>query len=271
MNELHEYLMEDTGKTGDITSDALFTNEDASAEIISKEECVLAGLEEVEQLLIEKKCNVNTKANDGDLLPKNKVILQMEGQAKTLLLLERLILNIVGRMSGIATETHNLVSQCKKINNKVSIAATRKTTPGFRKFEKKAVEIGGGEPHRLGLFDAIIIKDNHLAITGSIDIAISRARQKHPTIPVEVEVDNYDDAITASKLHVDVIMLDNFPAKQAQEIAYKIREIYPKIFIECSGGITAENIEDYAIFADRISLGYITHSVRSKDFSMQII
>ena len=269
MEELLWYLKEDLGDVGDITSDALFSDERASAEIVTEENCVLAGLEEAVQLLQDRNCIVNPKVCDGDLLIENTVILKVTGDARTILMLERLILNIMGRMSGIASETHELVSICKKINDKVTVAATRKTTPGFRKFEKKAVVIGGGESHRSGLYDALMIKDNHLSIVGSIEKAISCLRKTHPHLPIEIEVDTYDDAIAAAQLYAEVIMLDNFPAEKAHQIVTEIRRIHPKVLIECSGGITKENIAEYAVFADRISLGCLTHSVCSKDFSMR--
>lgn len=271
MDELHWYLKEDLGEIGDITSDALFTNETASAEIITKEKCVLAGLEEAKQLLCERKCDITALAADGDILEKDFVILQVAGKAITILMLERLLLNILGRMSGIATETNRLVSMCKKINQNVSIAATRKTTPGFRKFEKKAVKIGGGDPHRYGLYDAIMIKDNHLTLAGSIETAIATIRKKHPKKPIEIEVETYDDAILAAKLQAEVIMLDNFSSKNAQKTTEDIRAINPNIIIECSGGITSDNITEFALFADRISLGCLTHTVRNIDFTMQFL
>ena len=174
-------------------------------------------------------------------------------------------------MSGIATETKKLVDICKSINPKVTIAATRKTTPGFRKYEKKAVVIGGGESHRFGLFDAVMIKDNHIKLIGSVDKAITKIKEKVQNKVIEIEVENEKDAMTAARLNVDVIMLDNFDPKTAKDIANSIHKINQNILIEISGGVTSNNISKYASFADRISLGYITHSIKSIDFSLEII
>ena len=194
----------------------------------------------------------------------------IKGSARSLLKGERLALNIIGRMSGIATETKKLVDICKSINPNITVAATRKTTPGFRKFEKRAVEIGGGEPHRYGLFDVVIIKDNHIKLVGSVEGAITKVKDKVHDKIIEVEVENEKDAVTAARLNVDVIMLDNFNPKSGAFIAKKVKQINPNIIIEISGRITFNNIAEYASFADRISLGYLTHSVSSKDFSLEI-
>jgi nicotinate-nucleotide pyrophosphorylase (carboxylating) len=271
MDELHWYLKEDLDEIGDITSDALFEDQQAHAEIITNDNCILAGLEEAIQLFHEQKCKVEKYASDGEEITKNSVILRIQGNARSILKIERLALNILGRMSGIATETHDAVTICNNINKNVSITATRKTTPGFRKFEKKAVKIGGGETHRYGLYDSILIKDNHLFLTGSIQKAILTIKKKHPNKPIEIEVDTYQDAIKAAKLHADIIMLDNFTPNNAKNTSKEIKKSYPSAIIECSGGITKKNITRYAEFADRISLGSLTHSIKSKDFSMNFI
>ncbi len=210
------------------------------------------------------------KASDGDVIAKGTVVATIKGSARSILKGERLSLNIIGRMSGIATETKKLVNKCRATNPNVTIAATRKTTPGFRRFEKKAVMIGGGESHRFGLFDAVMIKDNHLKLIGSIEKAIKKVKEKVTDTIIEVEVENMHDAETAAALHVDVIMLDNFDPEKGEAVAKKIRKINPHTIIEISGGITEENIEKYACFADRISLGYLTHSIKNKDFSLEI-
>ena len=236
MDELAWYLSEDLGEIGDITSDALFSDEHASAEISAHEPCVIAGVEEAIHLFEKRKCTVKTNVHDGDFVNKNTVVVEVEGLVRAILLLERLVLNIIGRMSGIATETYELVSICKKINPSVRVSATRKTTPGFRKFEKKAVVIGGGEAHRFGLFDAIMVKDNHLQIAGSVEEAVHRVRKQHPNIPVEIEVETWGAALTAAQLHTEVIMLDNFSVQDAQCVVKEIRQIFPDVLIECSGG-----------------------------------
>ena len=271
MNNIDRYLEEDLGNEGDITSDSLFTNETADAQIIAKEECVVAGLMEIEIVFEKTGAQVRLLVNDGDLVKANTVIAKINGPARSILKGERLALNIIGRMSSIASETKKLVKICKSINSKVTVAATRKTTPGFRKFEKRAVEIGGGEQHRFGLFDAVMIKDNHLKLVGSVEEAIKRIKDKIQDKIIEIEVENEKDALTAAELGVDVIMLDNFDPKSGEIVANKIKNINPDTLIEISGGVGPSNIVNYASFADRISLGYLTHSVKNKDFSLEII
>ena len=270
MDDINWFLKEDLGDNGDITSDSLFTNEQAWAEIIAKEDCIIAGLTELKTVFEKTGAAVTLKAIDGAAVVKGTIVASIKGSALSILKGERLALNIISRMSGIATETKKLVDKCRIINPNVKIAATRKTTPGFRRFEKKAVMIGGGEPHRFGLFDAVMIKDNHLKIVGSIEDAITNVKEKVQDTIIEVEVENMHDAETAAKLNVDVIMLDNFNSKKGEVVAKKIRQINPHIIIEISGGITEDNIEKYASFADRISLGYLTHSIKNKDFSLEI-
>ena len=270
MDEIDRFLREDLGEEGDITSDALFTTHSAHAVIVSKEDCIVAGLEEARQVFKKLGVTVTSLVKDGSVVKKGSTVVEIKGLARSILQGERLALNIIGRMSGIASETKKLVERCHKINPNVTIAATRKTTPGFRIFEKKAVVLGGGEPHRFGLYDAVIIKDNHLKIIGSVEEAIKIVTTKIHDKIIEIEVENESDALSAARMNIDVIMLDNLDPHAGKIITQKIREINPDILIEVSGGITADNIEKYASFADRISLGYLTHSIKNKDFSLEI-
>lgn len=270
MDDIDRYLQEDLGKEGDITSDSLFTNETANARIISKETCIVAGLDEARTVFERTGAKMDSLVRNGDHVKQNTPIATVKGSVRSILSGERLALNFIGRMSGIATETKGLIDISRSINPTIKVAATRKTTPGFRKYEKKAVIIGGGEPHRFGLYDAVMIKDNHIKLVGSVDEAINRVKKKIKDKIIEVEVENERDAIAAAKLKVDVIMLDNFDSKTAEMVAKKVRQIDSKILIEISGGINIDNITDYASFADRISLGYLTHSIKSKDFSLEI-
>jgi nicotinate-nucleotide pyrophosphorylase (carboxylating) len=270
MDDIDRFLSEDVGKEGDITSDALLTDESASAVIRAKDDCVLAGLAEAEQVFERTGARAQPLIKDGTMVKKGTVVLNINGPARAILKGERLALNFIGRMSGIATETNTLMQRCRRRNPKVTIAATRKTTPGFRVYEKKAVLLGGGESHRYGLFDAFLIKDNHLKMIGSVETAIRKVREKARSKSIEIEVENESDALIAARMKVDVLMLDNFDAKTGGIVAEKVREINPHVLIEVSGGITAENIDTYAVFADRISLGCLTHSVKSKDFSLEI-
>jgi len=271
MDEIDIYLKEDLGEKGDITSDNLFSNEFASAHIIAHEDCVVAGLKEALDVFKRTGAKANLKMKDGDFVRKGTIIAEINGSARSILKAERLALNIICRMSGIATETKELVEKCKTINPKLKVAATRKTTPGFRMFEKKAVKLGGGDSHRYGLYDAIMIKDNHIKIVGSVEKALQKIVEKIGNKNIEIEVENEEDAIIAAKNNVDCIMLDNFDSISAETVTKKIKKINSKILVEISGGVTKKNITDYASFADRISLGYITHSAKSKNFSLEIL
>ena len=270
MDDINRFLQEDLGKDGDITSNTLFTNECTTAAITSHENCIVAGLEEASEVFRRTGARSSLLINDGDFVKAKTDVAEISGPVKAILSGERLALNFLGRMSGIATETRKLVELCRKINPAVTIAATRKTTPGFRKYEKKAVVLGGGESHRQGLFDAVMIKDNHLRCVGSLEDAIRSVKDTIRDKIVEIEVENEHDALLAAHLAVDVVMLDNFDVASAKVTFKKIKEINPKILVEISGGITPENISDYAVCADRISLGYLTHSVSNKDFSLDI-
>jgi nicotinate-nucleotide pyrophosphorylase (carboxylating) len=271
MDNIDRYLLEDLDKKGDVTSDSLFTDEAAKAHIIAKENCIVAGLEEAKLVFERSGAEVSLQVSDGDFVKEKTIVANINGPVRSILKGERLALNFICRLSGIATETKKLVDKCRAINPRVTIAATRKTTPGFRKYEKKAVVLGGGESHRFGLYDAVIIKDNHIKCIGSIEEAIKRVKQKIHDKIIEVEVENLADALTAAKMKVDVIMLDNLNPKLGKSIAKKIRALDGNIIIEISGGVTPDNIVNYASFADRISLGYITHSTKNKDFSLEIV
>jgi len=271
MDDIDRFLEEDLDKIGDITSESLFSDEKAKALIIAKESCIIAGLAEAKIVFSKLGAEFFFIKKDGDSVNKNTIVAEIFGPAKSILTAERLALNFVCKMSGIATETKKLIELCKAKNPTIKIAATRKTTPGFRKYEKKAVEVAGGDPHRIGLYDEVMIKDNHLKLVGNVEKAITMVKQKIKDKIIEVEVENETDAITAAKLDVDVIMLDNFLPENAEIISKKIRKINPKILIEISGGINKENIIKYASFSDRISIGYLTHSIKSINFSLDII
>ncbi|MBD3263061.1 carboxylating nicotinate-nucleotide diphosphorylase [Candidatus Woesearchaeota archaeon] len=271
MDDIDRFLFEDLKDIGDITSENLFSDEKGKAVIIAKENCVLAGLEEAKLVFKKTGAKLTSNFKDGVNVKKNQKVAEISGPVISILKGERLALNIICRMSGIATETKKLIDLCKKVNPKIEISATRKTTPGFRKYEKKAVKIGGGKTHRYGLFDEFLIKDNHIKLTGSVEKALSKIIENKNNRIVEIEIENKKDALTAAGLNPDVIMIDNLKLNKSKDIAKKIKEINSNIKIEISGGITMDNIIDYAKFADRISLGYITHSIKSKDFSLEII
>ncbi|MDI6916497.1 MAG: carboxylating nicotinate-nucleotide diphosphorylase [Thermoplasmatales archaeon] len=265
---IEKFLKEDIGE-GDITSNALLSDENVEAKIFSKEKCVLAGLEEAKNIFEKLGVEVNAYAKDGCNIRKGTAILNLKGPAKSILAGERTALNFLSRMSGIAMLTDKTVEKCRRINPDVKIAATRKTTPGFRHYEKKAVRTGGGITHRHGLYDAVLIKDNHIKIVGSVEECIKRAKKTGKEI--EIEVENIDDAVKAANAGADIIMFDNFKPEDVKKAYKKIKEINKNIKIEISGGITPKNIAEYAKYADVISLGMLTHSVKSIDFSLEIV
>jgi nicotinate-nucleotide pyrophosphorylase (carboxylating) len=263
------YLREDLGD-GDITSEALIDGELAVGQVVCKEDCVLAGVREAEFLFSHQGLTVDVHYHDGSRIADGSVVLTVRGDAGDIFKIERLALNILMRMSGIATLVRRLTEVCRQVNPDVRIAATRKTTPGFRVFEKRAVTLGGGDPHRMALDDAVLIKDNHIKTVGGVAEALERARRVSFSKKIEIEAQCRGEALEAAEGGADIIMLDNMTPERAREVAEAVRAINPLATIEVSGGITPENAADYAAFADVISLGWITHSVRSVDFSLNV-
>jgi len=231
---------------------------------------VLAGVNEASEIFKELGAKAVVRKKDGSRVKKGDVVLEVRGTARALLAGERLALNIIMRMSGIATLTDSLVRKCRKVNPEVKVAATRKTTPGFRQFEKKAVALGGGWPHRMGLYDAVLIKNNHIKIAGGVKEALARVRKRDRGRKIEIEVENPEQAHIALENGADIIMLDNFRPAEAMKLAMELKKKRPSVLIELSGGIRPDNIGKYAPAADIISLGWLTHSVKSIDFSMKI-
>ena len=271
-NALAEFLKEDIGR-GDITS-AILPDVKAKAEIICKEMAVIAGLKEACILFELVRCKAKNLVRAGSFVKPNTPIITITGNAKAILSAERTALNILMRMSGIATETRRFVDEVQKINQNVRIACTRKTSPGFRIFDKRAVKVGGGYMHRMRLDEMVLIKDNHLAITGSIKKAIKTAREIHRTrSKIEIEVGSLDEAIEAIEAGTDIIMLDNLTPRQVRSVvdALKKKGLRKKVMIEVSGGVTHKNVKQYASAdIDLISIGSLTHSVKAVDMSLAI-
>jgi nicotinate-nucleotide pyrophosphorylase (carboxylating) len=269
MSRIEEYLQEDVG-FGDITSDALLGDEVGSARIRTDEECVLAGLEEAVEVFTSLEVTTFPMARDGDRVAKGEDILVIEGPLKKVLMGERLALNFLMLMSGIATATHHIVREVHKVNPAVKVAATRKTTPGFRQYEKKAVMLGGGDPHRFRLDDAVLIKDNHLRAMGSITQAVKKAQGVSFAKKIEVEVANVEQAVEAAKAGADIIMLDNMTVEQAEVAYLAIKKLNEQVLVEVSGGLTPETAPKYAKNADILSIGWITHSARAVHFNLDV-
>jgi len=270
---LETFLQEDYGR-GDVTTDAVIAEgQTATAEIIAKEDCVVAGLAEVLFFVKQKGLEVEQKVSDGQRVSNGTIVAKVSGDAKKMLALERVSLNIISHLSGIATTTAKAVSIAERARKGVRIAATRKTTPGLRSLEKKAVELGGGDPHRADLQDMVLIKNNHIALVGSVKKAVQLAKKKVSfSKKIEVEVSSIEDAIKAVKAGADIIMLDNMrPAEIRNAVSeLKKQELRDKIEVEASGGVNFDNLADYAKSgADIISMGMLTHSAKSIDFSMR--
>jgi len=268
------FLKEDTG-LGDITTHAVVPpQKTVRAKVIAKQEGVVAGMEEALILLEALGLNAEPKVQDGARIRKNTILMEIRGNAQTLLTVERTMLNVISRMSGIATKTRKLVEKLRKAGFRTTVASTRKTAPGLAYFDKKAVQIGGGDTHRLNLADMILIKDNHIAIAGSITKAVKRAREIASfSKKIEVEVSSHDEAIEAAKAGADIIMLDNFSPKQTEKAvkALERKGLRTKVLIEASGGISEKNILEYASAGvDIVSLGVLTHSPKSLDVSLEI-
>lgn len=264
--QLSQFLAEDIGK-GDITS-KLLPKKKISVRIISRENAIVAGTLHAKEIFKLKGCNSKILKKDGSKIKPNQTVMIISGDAGNILTCERTVLNLLTRMSGIATQTNELV---KKIPKKTKLYATRKTAPGLRYFDKEAVEIGGGKKHRLRLDEMVMIKDNHIAVGNSLLSLIKNAKRKYKKF--EVEVENTTDAVLAAKEGATIIMLDNFTPAQIKKTiqVLKNQKLRNKVMLEASGGIGSKNISKYGqTGVDIISVGSITNSVKGIDMSLEI-
>jgi nicotinate-nucleotide pyrophosphorylase (carboxylating) len=272
--KLQALLAEDIGQ-GDITSSLIVpADTNARASVVAKQAGIVAGIEEAKIFMQSLGLEVEASVSDGKKVRPCEVLLRISGDARTLLAAERTMLNLLSRMSGIATATRNLVEKLREANVKTRVACTRKTAPGLLYFDKKAVLIGGGDTHRLHLDDMILIKDNHIALAGNIEKAVEKAR-KHASFSkkIEVEVTKTEQVLPAVRAGADIVMLDNFSPKQIEKamMLLKREEYYGKVLVEASGGITAENIMRFASTGVNIvSLGEITQNPKPLDMSLEI-
>lgn len=268
-------ILEDVG-LGDVTSNLIVPEKTiAVAHINSKEDLILAGIPYVKRFFTvlskysENKEQIEFRENfkDGERVRRGEIIALLRGNGRLLLAGERICLNILQRLSGIATFTIQFVEAVKDLP--VKILDTRKTTPGLREMEKYAVRIGGAFNHRMALYDAILIKDNHIKIAGSVGEAIRRAKKKNIHHKIEVEVKNFQELEEAVREGADIVMLDNMSLEEIRE-AVKIAN--GRVLFEVSGGVTLENIREIAkIGVDFISIGALTHSARAVDINMKIM
>lgn len=273
--KMMEFLEEDAGM-GDITTEAVIPRGlKVKAQVIAKEPFVVAGLAEVKSLFEMLGIETPKSADDGEEVGSGTVVAEVTGEGRSILIAERTALNLLSRMSGIATATRKLVKKIDRMGGGIRIAGTRKTVPGLRYFDKRAVEIGGGDTHRFRLDDALLIKDNHIAIAGGIAEAIKRARSVASfSKKIEVEVEKLEEALEAAKLGVDIVMLDNMTPMEVKETIEVLEKsgLRKGVLIEVSGGVTEGNIVEYAEAApDIISLGTLTHSAKAVDISLEIV
>ena len=272
--KLRKLVEEDVGHSDITTSGVVPKGTTVEAEVIAKEKGTIAGIEEASVLAESFGLRTKQLVTDGQKVRDKTVILQFYGDAATLLSIERTLLNLLSRMSGIATATNLLVEKIRKAGFQTRVASTRKIAPGLAYFDKRAVMIGGGDPHRWRLDDMILIKDNHVAIVGDLVEAVKRVRKNVSfSKKIEAEVTRLDDVPEAAQSGVDIVMLDNFTPKQAGEAVRILekKQLRVKVLIEASGGINEQNILEYAATGvDIVSVGEITHSPRALDLSLEI-
>lgn len=273
--KIRKFLEEDVGQ-GDITTAlAVSSGTIVEAEVVAKEAGVIAGIEEALTFLESLKLQAEALVTDGARIEEKTIIMKIVGDARTLLSTERTLLNLLTRMSGIATATNRLIKKVRGAGYKTRIACTRKVAPGLLYFDKRAVMLGGGDTHRLHMDDLVLIKDNHLAIIGNVADAVKKVRNAVSfSKKIEVEVTDVKEALVAAKAGADIVMFDNFSPQQVKEaVALLEREGFrSKVLIEVSGRITERNILEYAATGvDVLSLGELTDSVKALDMSLEVV
>ena len=271
-SQIGSFLQEDLGR-GDITTQSVVKrSQNAKGRFLAKEPMVVAGLEAAEAVFstLDSQQQLEAFVSDGDEVEAGKVIARTTGFADVLLGGERVALNLLQRLSGIATLTRQFVNAVE--GTQAQIVDTRKTTPGLRMLEKYAVMAGGGRNHRYGLDDGVLIKDNHIALAGGIGTAVERARKSVGHLhKVEVEVTTEAELREAIRAGADILLLDNRTHDDTRRLVELARSLAPQALLESSGGITLENARAYAeAGVDLISVGALTHSARAVDISFKI-
>jgi nicotinate-nucleotide pyrophosphorylase (carboxylating) len=266
-------LIDEDAPSGDVTSEVIIPEICCHAEISAEQEGIIAGLYEATTLFSHYGVAVEQFVKDGQAVKSGDILLSLNGNAKKILLVERTALNIIGRMSGIASQTRKMADIVSDKNPKCRVAATRKTSPGFRELDKKAVQLGGGDSHRGSLSDGILIKDNHLALI-SLNKAIITAKKSTLYKKIEVEVETADDALMAASMGADIILLDNMNPEQVKTTLGELKKmgVRDRVIIEISGGIEPRTLIDFAVLdVDVISMGALTHTVRNFSVKLEIV
>ena len=274
IEEIIKWALDEDIQSGDITTIATVNNDiEGKAKIIARRNGVVAGLEIAEKIFhyFDNKLEISLSCSDGDFVETGEELILLNGKLASILTAERVSLNFLGKLSGIATLTRKFVEEVKGTG--CTILDTRKTTPLLRELEKYAVRVGGGKNHRSGLYDMYLIKENHIAAAGSIESALKKVFDHQEKIQnkaqIEIEVSNLNDLKTVLRYPVDRILLDNMPVA---EIKKSVRIFEQKIKLEVSGGINLQNIREYAeTGVDFISVGQITHSAPNLDLSLLVL
>lgn len=272
LDKILEYMLEEDEGFGDVTSNSVIDdNVEVNAYIVSKDEGILAGINVAKDLFESKNVQVIFHLKDSNEIRPGDLLMSLRGNARDILLVERTALNLLMRMSGVASAANEYV---RLADGRVIIAGTRKTQPAIGKFDKMALEIGGADTHRFSLDDMVLIKDNHIAIVGSPIEALKRAQESVSfSKKIEIEVETLEDAIACVSQGADIVMLDNMGPSQVNAVGNELKKlkIRNNSLIEISGGINKDNIQDYVnLDIDIISIGGLTHSSRSLDFSLKI-
>ena len=273
LDRIIEYMLEEDKGFGDITSESTVEKGlEANAYIISKDDGILAGMDIVRELFEEFGVEVTFWLNDGCEISKKDLLMSVRGDARTILLLERTALNLSMRMSGVASAANHYVDLVKDYD--VRIAGTRKTSPAISKFDKYALKVGGADTHRFSLDDMVLIKDNHIAMCDSpLDALLKAKKVTSFSKKIEIEVETLHDAIECVENKADIVMLDNMTGHEVKDVIDELEKlnIRQNSLIEVSGGIAEDNILDYVEYGvDIISIGALTHSSRSLNFSLKM-
>tara|TARA_Y100000782_G_scaffold109765_1_gene135170 strand:- start:16071 stop:16931 length:861 start_codon:yes stop_codon:yes gene_type:complete len=264
---LDEDLNYQSANDGDITAQLIPENEQANAKVITREDCVFCGKDIILEVFkqVDESVKVDVLVNDGDTVAANSTLFTASGSARAILTAERTALNFVQTLSGTATTTAHYVKELA--GTTTQLLDTRKTIPGLRALQKYAVKCGGGANHRIGLFDAFLIKENHIAACGGIGKAVAQAKLNHPSKPVEVEVESLNELEQAIDAGADIIMLDNFSVEQIQQAVVITNK---RAKLEVSGNMTLETLKTYSqAGVDFISSGALTKNLQSIDLSMR--
>ena len=273
LDKIIEYMLSEDEGFGDITSNAVVEEgKIVNGHIKSKDKGILAGIDIIRELFEEYGVKVTFWLKDGTRISENDVLMSFKGDAKTILLLERTALNLIMRMSGVATAANHYVNLVE--GHDVRIAGTRKTSPAIGKFDKYALTVGGADTHRFSLDDMVLIKDNHIAACGTPLEALLKAKDNVSfSKKIEIEVETLEDAVKCVENNADIVMLDNMSGAEVKKVIDELERlnIRQNSLIEVSGGITEDNILDYVEYGvDIISIGALTHSSRSLNFSLKI-